>query len=27
MAMHVIVKVDWISLGCYIHDVTIVWVK
>jgi drug/metabolite transporter superfamily protein YnfA len=27
MAMHVIVKVDWISLGCYIHDVTLVWVK
>jgi hypothetical protein len=26
-AMHVIVKVDWISLGCYIHDVTLVWVK
>jgi hypothetical protein len=27
MAMHVIVKVDWISLGCYIHDVTLVWVE
>jgi hypothetical protein len=25
--MHVVVKVDWISLGCYIHDVTLVWVK
>jgi hypothetical protein len=27
MAMHVVVKVDWIYLGCYIHDVTLVWVK
>jgi hypothetical protein len=27
MAMHVVVKVDWIFLGCYIHDVSLVWVK
>jgi hypothetical protein len=27
MAMHVVVKVDWISLAGYIHDVTLVWVK